>query len=165
MHIPGTIRRMAVIWDQSRMVKVLFELEESAVARFKDDPLTNKAGSRPGVWDEHLILEMIHRYCKPRNYWSRVLSSSVTDKFIDSQNNENFDHNANRNPEMGNVDQMAVSRSLLRVSDDKGPELLNGIYRWGKYYPGALPLWAQIMVQIVIALGTAIITVKLITSS
>jgi hypothetical protein len=153
---------MAVIWDQSKMVQMLLALEEGHDVEYEDEPDIAKAGVETRVLEELLIRAMLEKYGKTCSYWERILRASIDRKFIDTVENTNFDPQANRNPKLGEVRGSKTSRRLLRVSDDKGTEIQNGVYRWCKYYFGEFRPIEQIGIQVLVALFTTLITVFII---
>ena len=142
------------------MTKILMQLEEGTPQEHPESPEMHLAGLEIIVFEEILIQRMMREFGKSRIYWKKILAACIKDAFITALKNERYDSRSSR--EVPGTPMSKLSRSMLQVSPDKGTEIINGIYFWLKYIPGQLRPLEQVVVQVGIAVLTAIITAKII---
>lgn len=87
----------------------------------------------------------------------RLLNASIKDGFVTAIPNEDFDENyANSDDLLKDLDDYTKSsRRQIKVSDDKGTELLNGTYFWCKYIANVFPPITTIATAVVTTVLTS----------
>ena len=159
---------MALLWEQKEMVRVLKEFEAAELKRRPSygretlEQLVHETYANPDgfwTWESVLIKEILKRKGTGEFDTSairdqqRLLNSCITEGFILEKPNEGF-INIFPNPEGVNLNGN-YSKRRVRISDDKGPELLSGWYFWAKYVAAALPPVANISISIITAILTS----------
>ncbi len=161
------IRRMAVLWEQRKMVRELKRLENEEIGKLPYAPtsleeqidITYMDTDGYWLWESILIKEILKIQGTTDsdivaiNAIKKVLNSCINDKFILQQPNETF-FKVNTLPKGTSINAKHSPRRI-RVSEDKGTELLNGWYFWWKYIAGSFPPLTSIVVAVLTALLTS----------
>lgn len=167
---------MAVVWEQKKLVETLNRLETDELSRLPyegatvEEQVHHTYTSMNGyfIWETVLIKEMLRIRGKEESdigaivSIQKTLNSCIKDEFILWTNNETF-LNIDKFPLPEGINPNANSSPRrIRVSDDKGSELMNRWYFLFKYIPGALRPIEQIFVQVVVAVLITLLTIQLV---
>lgn len=161
------IRRMAILWQQKKLVDTLEKLEVESIAYY--DGLIKTEESMRDLANLHLLSEgqfwilennLVKKMLlnegldlndrKNSLKVKRLITASVACGFIQSRKNSSFV------PTDTSDDPKKTSPRELTLDPDKAPELQNMVYFWGKYLPEALQQPTQFLIQLFFVVLTAI---------
>lgn len=167
---------MAILWEQRKLVKALKEFDKAELLRQSSygdrthEQLVYETHAHPdghASWENVIIREVLVKEGFTEDdrvqftKWQDILNSCIRDGFIEAFPNENY--NPTLLPKGNNV-YAIYSKRRIKLSGNKGVELLNRRYFWLKYIPEAFPEPAKIVTSVIITVGTAIITTLLLWS-
>jgi hypothetical protein len=165
------VKRMAVLWKQREVLRTVEVLTKESIEREKPSDLSAvRHISYYGAGD-YWILEndVIRRMLDKRHKLpsddmdvirlKRIINTCIEDGYLEKDDNPDFgkDEDIFGN-KLSILSSEKSSLRKLRITDDKGSELLNWWYFWFKYVADELPPLATIGTQIAITVITTILT-------
>lgn len=154
----GIFKRMAVLWEQRKLVFQLKKLTDikllERVNYMKNDgandetvmKVVHENRGEVMIDEKDLLEKMCNAYVKKKEdniraimKYKRILNSCIDDGYL-------------------KYEEMEGERRLVRITDDKAPELLNGLYFYLKYLPEIFPHPSNVTVAVLTALLSALFT-------